>query len=145
MICISQTAPFGETALPLPPLSTRITPRIHAVGIAKRSAASPTNCDHGPSASVACAGAVSVRAVKGMRTASDAVAITARRNGQVVLTIALGDNRPARSLRRMRRPGTAGNIGSLAHAAPRRTGPDQMERVAAAHYLEQVGADRLAE
>src|SRR5260221_14055252 len=116
MICISPTAPFGETALTLPPLSTRITPRIHAAGIAKRSAASPTNCDHGPSALAACAGAVSLRAVKGMRTASDAVAITARRNGQVVLTIAFGDNRTARSLRRLRQPGTPGNIGSMAHA-----------------------------
>src|SRR5260370_20271880 len=144
MMSIGATARFEETALTLPPLSTCITARIHAAGIAKRSAASATNCDHGSSGPAMCAGVVSVRAVKGMRPATDAATISARRNGQVVMTIALGDKRTARGLRRMHRSGTDGDIGSLARRAGG-AGPDQMERVAAALDLKQAGADELTE
>src|SRR5260370_37016825 len=144
MMSIGATARFEETALTLPPLSTCITARIHAAGIAKRSAASATNCDHGSSGPAVCGGVVSLGAVKGMRPATAAATISARRNGQVVLTIALGDKRTARGLRRMHRSGTDGDIGSLARTA-RRAGPDQMERVAAALDLKQAGADELTE
>src|SRR5258708_3151803 len=144
LICISPTAPFEETALTLPPLSTCITARIHAAGIAKRSAAAATNCDHGSSGPAMCAGVVWLRAVKGMRTATDAATISARRNGQVVLTIALGDKRTGGGLGGMDRSGTDGDIGSLARTAGR-AGPDQMERVAAALDLKQAGADELTE
>src|SRR5215467_653275 len=48
MICISPSAPRGDTACALPALSTRMTARIHCSGIANRRDASVTNDAYGP-------------------------------------------------------------------------------------------------
>src|SRR5260370_23547701 len=110
MMSIGATARFEETALTLPPLSTCITARIHAAGIAKRSAASATNCDHGSSGPAMCAGVGPLRAVKGATTATDAATIGASRYVHVVLTLALAYYGNACGLAPMPRPAAAGDI-----------------------------------
>src|ERR1700750_1044866 len=80
MTCIRPTAPFGDGALGLPSLSTRMTARIHDAGTEKRLAASSMKDCHGtavPAAPVA-AGPACARTDAEVATAAAAIMPTRR-------------------------------------------------------------------